>query len=265
MELRIVVCIKQVPDPEGPASSFEVDPAERWVKTRGLPPVINPFDENALEAAVRIKEAAGAHITIVSAGESHSGPVLLKALAVGADEAVLVEGPGLEPRDLDSFATASVLAAAIRRLDGFDLVLTGRQASDTNAGIVGLAVAWLLGIPAVSVAGGIDVEDGVLRVKRVLPDGYEVVTARLPALVTVSHEVGELRYPHIAAIKAAKRLPQRLLTVEDLGLDGVPGKRGEVVSIQAPKRERNCVMVREDDQRDTGERLAEKLRADGVI
>jgi electron transfer flavoprotein beta subunit len=263
--MRVVVCMKQVPDPEGPASSFTASPEDRWVKTSGLPPVISPFDENALEAAVLIKEATGATVTLLSVAESHSKPVLLKALAVGADDAVLVEGPGLDARDLDSFATASILAAAIRDMGEVDLVLTGRQASDTNAGAVGLGVAQLLGIPAVSVARKIEVTEGKVRVERVLPDGYEIVEVPMPALVTVSHEVGELRYPALAAIKAAKQFPRRVLSVSDLEPGERPRRLTEIATVSAPDRERRCVMVAEEDPAGTGARLARLLRDDGVI
>ncbi|MHB8895909.1 MAG: electron transfer flavoprotein subunit beta/FixA family protein [Candidatus Geothermincolia bacterium] len=263
--MRIVVCIKQVPDPEGSAASFQVDAGNKWVTTTGLPPVISPFDENALEAALRIKEATGATITLLGVCPSHSRPVLLKALAVGADDAVLVEGAGLESRNLDSFATAAILAAAISTLDGFDLIMTGRQASDTNAGAVGLGIAELLGIPAVSIAGKIEVDGRVLCVDRILPDGHEVVTTHLPALVTVSHEAGQLRYPAIAAIKAAKQLPLRVMSFQDLEESTPVPAYAHVISVSAPERERRCVMIKEEDPFDTGKRLAERLRADSVI
>ncbi len=113
MGINIIVCAKQVPDPEGPPSSFEINAAERKVTARGIPPVINPFDENALEAAIRIKETAGAEITLLSLGKGISKAVILKAVAAGADASLLVEGEALDAALLDSFATARLLAAAI--------------------------------------------------------------------------------------------------------------------------------------------------------
>ncbi len=268
MPLNIVVCLKLVPDPEGPADSFAVDQAANRVVVHGLPPVANPYDENALEAAVRIKESladsGGAKITLLSMGKSLSRAVLLKALATGADGSVLIEDDSLEAQALDSFTTAGLLAAALKRLD-FDLVLTGRQASDTNAGVVGLGVAQLLGIPAVTLAQKVELSDGKARVERVLPDGYEVLEVALPALVTVSHEVGDLRYPALAAIKAAKRLPQDVLSPADLSVEAEAVGLVERASIAAPSRERTCWIAAADDPAEAGRALAERLLADRVL
>lgn len=263
--MRIIVCAKQVPDPEGPPTSFEVNTTEKRVAGRGIPPVINPFDENALEAAVRIKEAAGASITLLSLGKGISKAVILKAVASGADESLLVEGDALDAALLDSYTTATLLAAAIKKLEGYDLILTGRQASDTNAGQVGLGIAHLLGIPAITLAQKVEVSDGRVGVERILPDGYEVVEAPLPALVTVSGEVGDLRYPSLQAIKAAKGLPQQILGLADLELDpSVLGKL-EMVEISAPSRERSCTIIDGDSPQETGAKLALAMRQDKVI
>ena len=265
MGLEIIVCAKQVPDPEGPPSSFEVNEAERRVIPRGIPPVINSFDENALEAAIRVKEAVGARITLLSLGKGISRAVILKAVAAGADASVLLEDDALDASLLDSFATARLLAAAVERMEGRDLILCGRQAADTNAGQVGLGLAQLLGIPAITLAQKVEVDDGRVRVERVLPDGYEVVEASLPALVTVSGEVGDLRYPSLQAIKAAKGLPQSVLSLSDLSQQ--PPQKGlvETVSLAAPSRERRCAMVEAESAQEAGRKLALLLHKDKVI
>ena len=265
MSINIVVCVKQVHDPEGPAESFEVDGAGLRVTARGVHPTISPFDENALEAAIRIKESVGAKITLVSLGESHSKAVILKAMATGADDVVLIQGERLDHQRLDSHATARVLAAAIRKLESYDLVLTGRQAADTNAGQVGTGIAWTLGVPVVTVARKIEVADGKVFVETVLPDGYQFVESPLPAVVTVSHEVGELRYPSLAAIKGAKNLPQLVLSPDELDIDSPGEVLVRAVSLEAPSRERACTLVEEDTPEDTGRKLAEVLREDKVI
>ena len=123
-ELNILVCVKQVPDPEGPTSAFEVDAAARKVTPKGIPPVLSPFDENALEAAIRVKEAAGGSITMLSVGNNLSKAVMLKALASGADRLVTVDDPSCDHEVLDAFATASLLAAAVRKAGPFDLILS---------------------------------------------------------------------------------------------------------------------------------------------
>ncbi len=258
--LKIIVCAKQVPDPEGPPSAFEVDAAAAKVTPRGIPPVLSPFDENALEAALRLKETVGAHITLMSAGTNLSQAVMLKALATGADGLVLADDALFDRERLDSFGTASLLAAAIRKHGEFDLVLTGRQASDTNAGQVGLGIAALLGLPAVTLARSLKLEDGALFVERILPEGYETVQVPLPAVVTVSHEVGELRYPRMADIKAAKALPQAKWGAADLGGESIAAGRVKMLGLTSPVRERDCWMVQADTPEEAGERLALKLR-----
>ncbi|MGQ9475082.1 MAG: electron transfer flavoprotein subunit beta/FixA family protein [Actinomycetota bacterium] len=261
---HIVVFVKVVPDPEGPPSSFEVVAAERMVLARGIPPVINPFDENALEAAIRIKEKVGGTITLLSLGRNLSRAVILKAVAAGADASVLVEGDSLDQALLDSRATATLLAAALRTLEPFDLVLCGRQASDTNAGVVGLGVAQILGIPAVTLARKVEVVDDRIIVERALSDGYEVVDCSLPALVTVSGEAGDLRYPSLQAIRAAKELPQKVVKPEELGAE-LPFPWTETVSLEPPRRERSCRLVEADSPAEAGEKLAVLLREERVI
>ena len=264
MGLNIIVCAKQVPDPEGPPSSFEINEAELKVTARGIPPVINPFDENALEAAMRIKEShEQVSITLISMGKGISKAVILKAVAVGADASLLVEGDSLDASLLDSFATARLLAAAVARAGGYDSS-SAAQAADTNAGLVGLGLAQLLGIPAITLAQKVDVAGDGVVVERVLPDGYEVVEAPLPALVTVSGEVGGLRYPSVQAIKAAKAIPDR-------ARPGGPGPgplhmgRVRTVALAAPSRERRCKMVEGETPEEAGRNLVLALRQDKVI
>jgi electron transfer flavoprotein beta subunit len=263
--LNIVVCIKQVPDPEGPPSAFAVEVEAKRVVPRGIPPVISPFDENALEAALRTNEKYGGTVTLISMGNNISQAVMLKALATGADELLLLEDEILDRENLDSFATASLLAAAIRKHGAFDLILTGRQASDTNAGEVGLGIAQMLDIPAVTLARKIEVSDGTAQVERVLPEGHEEVKVSLPALITVSHEIGELRYPRMADIKAAKELPQTKWSASDLDVDPLNLGRTELLEVFTPMRERQCLLVEGETPEERGERLAMELRKANLL
>lgn len=264
MSIRIIVCAKQVPDPEGPATSFSVDQQERRVTVTGLPPVISPFDENALEAALQIKEQVGASITLLGLGKSHARAVLLKAMATGADGAFLVEGQDLDHQTLDPSQTAFLLAAAIRSIGEYDLILTGMQAADTNAGQTGPGIAELLGVPCVTLARKIEVSDYRLTIETVLPDGYQVVATDLPSVVTVSHEVGELRYPNLAAIKEAKKLPVTVVSPEELQA-GKPEPLVRGVAIAAPSRERSCRIFQDDDPEEAARELARSMVEDGVI
>jgi electron transfer flavoprotein beta subunit len=190
-ELNIIVCAKQIPDPEAPLSDVSVD-AENMEVIVDAPLVISPFDENALEAAIQLKEDVGGKITVLSMGKKLSDSVLRKALAAGADELILLEDNAFEK--LDSRSTATVLASAIKKIGAYDLVLTGRQAGDWDAGQVGLILGEMLGLPCISLAREIQIEEGNVIVKKTVPVGYERAKAKLPALITVSNEVGELRY-----------------------------------------------------------------------
>ena len=156
-EIRIIVCAKQIPDPEAPFSNVTVN-AEKKEVIVDAPDVISPYDENALEAAIKIKEEVGGKITVLSMGRKVSDTVLRKTLAAGADALILIEDPAFER--LDSNSVAYVLSRAIQKIGEYDLILTGRQAGDWDSGQVGLILAELLGIPAISLARSIKVDDG---------------------------------------------------------------------------------------------------------
>jgi electron transfer flavoprotein beta subunit len=190
-DVKIIVCAKQIPDPEVPFSNVSVNSEKKEVLV-DAPDVISPYDENALEVAIKIKEELGGKITVLSMGRKVSDTVLRKSIAAGADALILLEDPAFER--LQSRSIAHVLASAIKKIGGYDLILTGRQAGDWDSGQVGLILAEMLGIPSVSLARSIKVKDGCVEVEKLVPVGYEVVEAGLPALVTVSNEVGELRY-----------------------------------------------------------------------
>jgi len=200
-ELGIIVCAKEIPDPEAPLSDVSVDAGNKEVIV-DAPQVINPFDENALEAALLIQEEMDAKITVLSLGKKVSDTVLRKSLAAGADELILLQDNAFEK--LDSHSMAGALADAIKKIGEYDLVLTGRQAGDWDSGQVGLILGELLGLPCINLAREIKVKDGNVLVKKNIPGGYEQVRAKMPALVTVSNEVGELRY--ISRTKMMKML-----------------------------------------------------------
>src|SRR5262245_6815837 len=176
--MDIVVTVKQVPDPDIPPTHFKVDEAARKViPPAGVAPVMNGYDAHALEAALRLKEQLGGTVTVVSLGPDSARDTLKRAIAMGADRAVHVNDPSLN--DADSATTAAALAAAIGKLGKFDLVLSGRQASDTDGGQVHLGVAARLGLPAVSPVQKIDAASAdSLSVERIIEDGYQRVRVR---------------------------------------------------------------------------------------
>jgi len=190
--MKIIVCAKQVPDPSASSSGTTVDTESMQViPPQGTPPVISPYDENALEAALMIKDAQGAQVTVLSLGRNLAKPVLRRSLAVGADELILLQDNAFEK--LDSYATAHILTAAIREIGDYDLILCGRQAADTDAGQVGSGIAEILKIPGITAACKVEPGNGKVMVERVVSDDIEEVEAPMPALVTVSSEIGDLR------------------------------------------------------------------------
>jgi electron transfer flavoprotein beta subunit len=240
--LTIAVCMKQVSDPEAPLSLFEIAADGRHlVPPPGTPPVLSTFDENALEAALKIKDTVGATITVLGAGNKLARPVFKKTIAAGADQLVLLEDEGFE--DLDSNSTAEVLARTIEKLGGFDLVVCGRQAADTDAGLVGFGIACKLGIPIISLARKVEITGSSVRIERLLPDGYEVVEAALPVLVTASNEIGELRFPPMKAVIAAQKAQPTVWSAADLGLDLAGLRRADLVRFFVPERRVECAMM----------------------
>ena len=261
--LNIIVCVKQVPDPEGPPSAFEVDSESKKVIPKGIPPVMSPFDENALEAALRIKDEAACKVTVLSMGKRLAKPVLRKSLAVGADELILLEDNCFE--GLDPYWTAITLSSAIKRIGTYDLVLTGRQASDWNAAQVGPGISEILKIPSVTLARKVELrEDGVI-VERVLPNGYEVIKAPIPSLVTVSNELGDLRYAGIKEIKAVQNKPITTLCASDLKVDLSQTDQIKLLKLYPPVWDRKCNFIEGQDAQEIGVALALKLREDKVV
>jgi electron transfer flavoprotein beta subunit len=253
-ELKMIVCIKQVPDPEAPASTIEVDSKQMQIRVRGVPPVMNPPDEAALEAALQLKEKYGGRITVLSVGENLSVPTLRKALAAGADELTLVQDPGLS--DVDSLSTAFVLYKAIKRIGEYDLVLTGRQAGDWNEGQVGLILSELLKVPAINLVKKLAIEGSEITAYKVTPFGYEVVKTVIPAVLIVTHEFGELRYVPFIALQKAREKPVKIWGAKDLSIDPSNLTKRRIISLYEPSRERSCLFVDGKTSEEKGKNLA---------
>jgi electron transfer flavoprotein beta subunit len=263
--MHIVVCAKQVPDPEAAFSMFRIDEqAKQMVPAPGLRLVMSPFDEQALEAALRIRERhADTKITIMTLGPESARNAIKHGLAMGADEGVLLSDPAFD--DADSYVTARVLAAAIRKLGGCDLVLTGRQAADRDAGIVGAGVGELLGLPVITFAKDIQVEGAAVRVERVLDDGTEIVEAPMPVLVTVSNELGAPRTPNLRETMRAARKPVAMWKAGDLGLaEEEIRPRRLIERLFVPARNSRCEFIAGAPEAQAAA-LAQRLRAAKLI
>jgi len=269
MALNMIVCVKQVPDPEAPASAFKVDEAAKKVVTAaGVAPVISQFDAIAVEAALRIKDAMGeGKITIISLGPASARDVIKHGLAMGADEGVLLSDPAFD--DGDGYATGLALTTAIKKLGDTDIVFCGRQATDWDMGVTGTAIAEMLGVPSATFAKGVKHQDGKLIVERALPDGFETVEMGLPCLVTVSNEMGEPRYPKLQQIMMAARKQITTWSAADLGLSpdqvGAAGARLTLERLFQPVSETQCELIEGETVDEAAQKLAQRLREAKII
>ncbi len=259
--MKIIVCVKQVIDPEAPPSSFSIDTATRTARMRGANPVIDPFGEYAVEAALKLKDAAGAEVAVLSLGNGLQRDVVKKPLAMGADGLILLEDPAFA--GLNAAGTVAALAAAVKKIGGYDLILCGREASDTNAGLTGPGLAETLGLPCVTLAGKIEVDGTTARIRRVTSVGYDVVEVALPAVVTVSNEVGEARYPTIKGIMGAKKITPEVWSPADIGFAAPAG--AALQDLYQPTFEGSCEFIAGETADESGTLLADKLRAEKII
>ena len=261
--IKIIVCLKLVMDPEAPLSLFKIDRDNmKPVPPEGLPPVMNPFDENALEAALRIKDQIECKVTVMSLGKSLPKAILLKSLAVGADELIALEDPEFE--QLDPFNTANALACAIKKNGEYDLIFTGRQAADWDAGLVWAGITEVLDLPSITLARKADIHDGKALIERVSSDGIDVLEVELPALISFSNEVGALRNFSLPALVKAKKQGIIKWTGADIGW-----KKEETVTmddIYIPDLGMvDCHFIQGDNLEENGRKLALKLAESDLI
>ena len=227
--MKIAVCVKHVPE-----GHSRLDPSSKRLDRSGEG-ALNHFDANAIEEGLRLKGDSDSEVVVVSLGPERAADSLRKALAMGADRAVLVTDEGAAGSDL--VATSKVLAKALER-EGADLVLFGQQASDADGAVLWAAVAERLKRPVVSQAAALEVEADSLRVKRQTEHGYDVIESPLPAVVAVSDAINEPRYPSLKGIMGAKKKPFETLSLGDLGVEageaGESGSKTEVLALAEP-------------------------------
>ena len=260
--MNTIVCVKQVLDPEIPPAKFKIDPAAKQViPPPGVPPVISVFDERAVEAACRLKDKHKGKITVISMGSAKAADVIKHAISMGADDGFVLQDPAFENRD--SFGRAYVLSKAIQKIGGYDLVVCGRLAADWGAGQVGSILAELLGIPVVTLAFGIEAADKKLKIKRMLKDGYEVVEAPMPSLVTVSSEIGLPRLPGGMGLMMARKKQVPIWKAQDIGAESSKLDKAnahtEVTSLAVPTRKTECEMIAGCTPGEAAVNLASKL------
>jgi electron transfer flavoprotein beta subunit len=242
--MKIAVCVKQVPEA---GVRKRIDPQTKRLDRSGEAG-LNPFDANAIEEALRIKEAVGdGEVVLVSMGPARAVEALRKGLAMGADRSVLVSDEAAAGSDL--VATSAVLGKALAR-EGADLILFGQQSSDSDGAVLWAAVADRLRLPLISQASELAVAAEKATVKRQTEFGYDRIEAPLPCVVAVSDAINEPRYPSLKGIMGAKKKPQEVLALDDLALDageaGEVGSRTEVVAVNEPPPRGDSVRIEDD-------------------
>jgi electron transfer flavoprotein beta subunit len=265
--MHAIVCIKQVPD----TTDVKIDPERGTLIREGVPSIINPFDTYAIEEGLLLKEKFGGKVTVVTMGPPQAMSALKEAVAMGADEAVL-----LSDRDFagaDTWATAYTLAKAIRKIGAYDVILCGRQAIDGDTGQVGPGVATQLGICQLTYVAkirAIDPTTGSIEVERLVEEGREVVRAPLPCLLTVVKDINQPRYPSILGLRRASKAQIPVWTARDIEADpkltGLAGSPTKVVKISSPPpREGKCAVIQAGSPEEAAELLVEKLLSEKII
>jgi len=261
--VHIVVCIKQIIDPEIPPHVFQIDPIEKKQIRGRQVLVISTFDEVALEVALQMKEKEDGKVTVLTIGEAEAIEALHAALAMGADEAIHISDPAFE--GTDSFGTAHILAAALQKVGEFDAVLCGRQAGDVEMGLVGPFLAEKVGLPCVTLAANMEAGDGKTKLRRPIEGGYEVLETATPFLATMMNDESNVpRYVSVRGLRKAMRSEVPVWSAADLGLD--PAKLGsetaqiEMEELFVPQRETRCEFIEGETGAEIGKQLALRLR-----
>lgn len=255
--MNIVVCVKQVPD----TAEVKVDPKTNTLVRQGVPAIVSPFDKNALEEALKLREKHGGKVTVISMGPDQAVAALRECLSLGADDAILISDAAFG--GADTLATARTLAAAIRKLGDVDMILCGKQAIDGDTAQVGPELAEQLGMSVVTYVAKIEINDDVVTIQREHEAGYMVLETKLPVLATV---VKSINVPRMATIKGRMKANKTQVPVWaasdmdiDLSLVGLTGSPTKVHHVFAPPQRSQGEMIEGATTRDTVNQLLEKL------
>ena len=257
--MRIVVAIKQVPE----TNAVKMDEETGTMIREGVEAIINPLDLYAIETAIRLRERHGGEVVAISMGPPKAETALREAVAMGCDSAVLISDKAFAGSD--TWATGYVLASAIRKLDGYDLIICGERATDGDTGQVGPGIASFLDLPVASYIGRVEtVDNGSCRVHRLVEEGHEVLEVELPAVLTVVKEAADPRLPTLRGKQRARKMDVPVWTARDMDIEkdkvGLNGSPTRVVKIFRPKVARQCEKYVAADEQATDE-AADKLVA----
>jgi electron transfer flavoprotein alpha/beta subunit len=265
--MKIIVPIKQVPE----IAEVKIDPETKTLIRAGVPSILNPFDEFAVEEAVRIKEQLGeGEIVIITMGPPQAVEALKKCLAMGGDRAIHLSDRAFA--GADTWATAYTIAQTIKTEAPYDLIICGKQAIDGDTAQVGPEIAEILGIPQITYVVDVELAENKkrIKVKRETDEGFEVIECRLPALITATKGLNEPRLPSLMAIMSASKKEIKLVTAEQLGGDvekyGLPGSPTQVVEVFTPERRTGGIKIDgTEDPESAAKQLVEWLLKKGVI
>jgi len=256
--MNIVVCIKQVPG----TTDVKIDPQTNTLIRQGIENIINPFDTYALEEGVRLREQHGGKVTVITMGPPQAEDALRESISLGADETVLLSDSAFA--GADTWATAFTLSRAVAKLEQYDIIICGRQTVDGDTGQVGPELAEMLDIPFIAYVSQIEeINEGYIRVRRMVEEGHEIIETSLPAIITVNKEINIPRLPSLRGIMKSKSAKIDTWGIQELGVDsnmvGLPGSSTQVIKVFFPQRISQAEIL-EGDVESQVDSLIDKLK-----
>ena len=256
--MNIVVCLKQVPG----TTQVKINPETNSLVREGIENIINPFDTYALEEGVRLREKYGGKVTVMTMGPSQAEAALHEAISLGADEVILLSDRAFAVAD--TWATAYTLSRAVVKISDYDLIICGRQTIDGDTGQVGPELAEMLEIPFVAYVSNIEeMDDKLLRVRRMVEEGHEIIETALPAVITVAKEINVPRLPSLRGIMKSKSTAITTWTIDDLDVSedmvGLAGSSTQVIKVFFPQRVSQAEIL-EGDLNTQVEKLIDRLK-----
>jgi electron transfer flavoprotein beta subunit len=263
MNLRIIVCVKQVVD----LDQVRMNRETKEPVVKGLPMIVGQIEKNALEEAAKIKESGQqAEVVVLSVGTELADDVILETLARGADKSVTVIDKNLG--NINAQGIAHVLAGAIKKIGGADVIMVGEGSTDDNSGQIGSTLAQILGTAFVPYARTLALDGNKIKVTQSFEDYFEIVETPAPAVITITSEINEPRIPAITDVMDASMKPQDSWTLSDIGLSADELKKypaAKLISNKYPEQTRKGVMLKEDSMDKTVDALIKNLQAEGVL
>jgi electron transfer flavoprotein beta subunit len=260
--MNIIVCIKQVPE----TTEVKINPETNTLIREGVPAIVNPFDENAIEAALKLREKSGGKVTVITMGPPQAAEALKSAIAMGVDEVLLISDRAFAGSD--TWATSYTLAQTIKKIKDYNLIICGKQAIDGDTAQVGPGIAEWLGISQVTFGVKIEVDGDKAKVERLLEEVNEVVETPLPAVITVVKQINEPRLPSLKGMMKAKKAEIKTLKAEDIQADskniGLNGSPTQVIKIFTPPPKSGGEIL-DGEPNEIADKLIAKVRERKII